>query len=298
MIWQLDDDIPLRAGAELIVDIPINLRGLHDVYIDDVILLTVDIPGTDNIARKKSAYLLAINTTARPNHPKEPIPSESMDVQDTLFAEAGLMEIKMILGWEFDFRRLKISLPENNFIAWTTNVNQLLAARTTTAKELKSRIGHLGHLTLVMPGVYHFLSRLRELHLLAMHRRSIRISDICRDDLLLMLWFLDIDKKRVNMNLIPFRKPTHGYWSNSCPFGLRGYPDNSFAWHFEIPEELRFRALKNLLEYIASIITPWVDMLAGRLNEGDCALSMTYSSTSAGGSTRPTSESLPASMLT
>ena len=97
-----------------------------------------------------------------------------------------------------------------------------------------------------------------------------------------MLRFLDIAKKGISMNLIAFRKPTHIYRSDSCPFGLGGYSDEGFAWHFEIPEDLRFHASNNLLEYIASIITPWVDMLAGRLNQGDCALSMTDSSTSAG----------------
>ena len=81
-----------------------------------------------------------------------------MDAWDKLFAEAGLAEIKMILGWEFDFRHPKISLPKNKFIAWTTHVNQLLVAGLTTAKELKSTIGRLGHLALVVPGVYHFLT--------------------------------------------------------------------------------------------------------------------------------------------
>ena len=99
----LDNNIPFGAGAELIVDIPINPRGSHDVYINDVILLTVNIPGTNNIARGQSASLLAINTTTRLNHPKEPIPRESMDARDKLFAEANLTETKMILGWEFDF---------------------------------------------------------------------------------------------------------------------------------------------------------------------------------------------------
>jgi len=97
-----------------------------------------------------------------------------------------------------------------------------------------------------------------------------------------MLRFLDIAKKGISMNLIAFRKPTHIYQSDSCPFGLGGYSDEGFTWHFKIPEDLRFRASNNLLEYIVSIITPWVDMLAGRLNQGDCALSMTESSTSAG----------------
>ena len=46
----LDDNIPLGEGAELIVDIPIDPCGSHDVYIDNLILLTVDIPGTNNVA--------------------------------------------------------------------------------------------------------------------------------------------------------------------------------------------------------------------------------------------------------
>jgi hypothetical protein len=84
------------------------------------------------------------------------------------------------------------------------------------------------------------------------------------------------------MNLIAFRKTTQVYWSDSCPLGLGGYPDKGFAWCFEIPEELRFCELNNLLEYIALIITPWVKMLAGQLNWGNYALLMTGSSTSAG----------------
>jgi hypothetical protein len=79
----------------------------------------------------------------------------------------------------FDFRKLQISLPKNKFIAWTSNVSKLITKGTTTAKELESTIGQLGHLALVVPGVHHFLSRLRELQQWATHRRSIQISDIC-----------------------------------------------------------------------------------------------------------------------
>ncbi len=105
-------------------------------------------------------------------------------------AEAGLSETKMILGWSFDFRRLLISLLKNKFIAWTTTINKLLVKGSYTAKELESTIGRLGHFALVVPGVHHFLSRLRELQQLATRRRSIRLSDNCREDLLLMLRFL------------------------------------------------------------------------------------------------------------
>ena len=84
------------------------------------------------------------------------------------------------------------------------------------------------------------------------------------------------------MNLITFCKPTYVYWLNFCPFGLGGYSDKGLAWRFEIPTDFQFCASNNLIEYIAPIITPWVDMLAGRLNHSNCALLMMDSSMSVG----------------
>ena len=45
----MEDNVPFGIGQELIVDIDVNPRGFNDVYIDDMIPLTVDIPGTDNL---------------------------------------------------------------------------------------------------------------------------------------------------------------------------------------------------------------------------------------------------------
>ena len=70
----LDDNIPFGQGKELIVDIPIDPRGMVDVYIDDLIGLTVEIPNSKNVARLERATLLALHTIARPVHPDEPIP--------------------------------------------------------------------------------------------------------------------------------------------------------------------------------------------------------------------------------
>ena len=46
--------------------------------------------------------------------------------------------------------------------------------------------------------------------------------------------------------------------------------------------DLQGRASNNLLEHIASIITPWIDIIRRRLKPGDFSLSMTDSSTSEG----------------
>ncbi len=106
-----------------------------------------------------------------------------MDARDKLFAEAGLTELKMILGWEFDFQRLKVALSKNKFILWTMDVSQLLDNGTTTAKALEPTIGRLEHLTLVVPSVHYFLSGLRELQRMATHCRLIQINKPCQADL-------------------------------------------------------------------------------------------------------------------
>ncbi len=79
---------------------------MHDIYIDNIICLTLKIHGTDHVAQGQASALLAINATPCPNHPSKPIPQEGMDARDKLLAEAGLSETKVILGWLFNFRIL------------------------------------------------------------------------------------------------------------------------------------------------------------------------------------------------
>ena len=86
----MDDDIPFGIGKELIVDIDVKSRGIHDIYINDMIAIMVDIPGTDNLARCAAAGLLAIHATAQPKHLEEPIPREEMEARNKLAAKAGL----------------------------------------------------------------------------------------------------------------------------------------------------------------------------------------------------------------
>eukprot|EP00957_Ditylum_brightwellii_P019165 1444735-Ditylum_brightwellii.AAC.1 len=55
----------------------------------------------------------------------------------------------------------------------------------------------------------------------------------------------------------------------SCPAGLGGYSHDGRAWCFYLPPSLQFRASNNVLEHLASIITPWIDILEGLLEKGD-----------------------------
>jgi hypothetical protein len=67
-----------------------------------------------------------------------------------------------------------------------------------------------------------------------------------------MLKLLEKARGGIDMNLLGFRSPDRIYYSNSCPAGLGGYSDQGFAWRF--------------LEFLAAVVTPWIDIVSGRLN--------------------------------
>ncbi len=160
----MPDDVPFGIGKELIVDVEINPRGIHDIYINNLIGLGLDLPDCNNITRSERAPLLTIDAFSWRIHKEELIPHYDMAACHKLIAEGLFEESKMILGWKWDFWHLTISLPPNKFTAWTNNISKMIIERKVTAKELESTIGRLTHLSLIIPTVYHFLSRLRELH--------------------------------------------------------------------------------------------------------------------------------------
>jgi hypothetical protein len=54
------------------------------------------------------------------------------------------------------------------------------------------------------------------------------------------------------------------------------------AWRFEIPLNLRLRASLNSLEFIACVITIWVDILRNQISSEDCILSQSDSTSASG----------------
>jgi hypothetical protein len=199
-----------------------------------------------------------------------------------LSTEGALEEQKIILGWYFDIQLLTIAIPENKLIAWTESINSMLLTGKTTPKDLEQLIGRLGHLGMVVPFVHHFLSRLGDLHHCSKKWRGVALPDKCKKDLELILYFLEIGGKGVNMNFIACLAPTHTYHSDLCPTGLGWYSNEGFSWCYSIPQSLQFQASNNLLKFLAAIITLSIDIHANCLQSEDCTLSMTDSSTAEG----------------
>jgi hypothetical protein len=97
-----------------------------------------------------------------------------------------------------------------------------------------------------------------------------------------MLKILDKAKGGIDMNLLGFRSPDRIYYLDSCPPGLCSYSNQGFAWRFRIPDNLLFHVSNNLLEFLAAIITPCIDIIGGRLSPGNCTLLMTDSTMTKG----------------
>jgi hypothetical protein len=202
---RLDDQIPFGKGIELIVDISVDSRGMNDIYINDLVSLTVEVEGSDNLVQCNRAPLLMFDMCLQTLDDNEPIPREMMEARNKLESKALLEETKMILGWLINFRRLLIILPGNKFTAWTTAIKTMIKDSMTTAKTLETNMGRLVHLGMAIPFVHHFMSHLRDLHSTAKRRQSVNINCKYLKDLQLMLGFLKMAKDGISLNSITFR---------------------------------------------------------------------------------------------
>ena len=276
----INDDIPFEPSLPLIVDIPRCITGKADVYIDDIISIILDMG--DNLAKGKLAAALAVHLVSRHTVDNEPIPRHPMISIPKLEAEGAIEETKIVLGWKLDTRRLLISLPDHKANAWKAQIDTILLTKKSTFKQLESLLGRLTHVSMVLKSILHFLSRIRSLMLAAKNRRFISLQKKHVLDLTLLKDFITSANKGINMNLLTFRRPSHCYRSDACPWGLGGFSNQGRAWRFEIPKNLLFRATLNMLEFLACVVCPWVDILEGDIPPLSCFLSMTDSSTSAG----------------
>lgn len=276
----LNDDTPFAPAKQTIVSIPREDKGTCDVYLDDMVAAGPDLPG--NARRLEAAIPLSIHTICRPIMKSEPIPRKAIISANKLKAEGALEETKLLLGWLLDTRRLQISLPNDKFKAWSDNINDLLATKQATHPLLDKLVGRLNHVGYIIPTARHFLSRIRRLKRKAKFKRKVSIPALVLADLELWLLLLSSANEGISMNLVTYRQPSHLFRSDACEHGLGGYSADGLAWRWPLPTHLLSRAHINLLEFMASIICIWLDILKGNVPPQSCILSMGDSTTATG----------------
>jgi hypothetical protein len=170
----LANDAPFGIGWDLIIDIPVNPRGIVDLYIDDFVGLSVDINNT--AVHLEQAPLLVVGSTAREVSRVKPLPRNDMEARPKLIAEIGLTKQKTILGWLLDFCLMMIALPDNKFHAYLKAISKMMDPGWTSKGELETNIKRWVHLGQIIPTIHHFLSRLRFLKQQAENRWQIKIN--------------------------------------------------------------------------------------------------------------------------
>ena len=87
--------------------------------------------------------------------------SNNLDQLTDWLKEHKITEVECMISDLTGITRGKIS-PTNKFIAWSTDVREMINHGTTRAQEIEQNIGRFTHLGVVMPSVHHFMSCLRE----------------------------------------------------------------------------------------------------------------------------------------
>ena len=145
----LDASIPLAQTKPLSVTMPETAIAKSDIFLDDNINVGIDTP--QNRPRLKGAVSLAVDVMSRPITTNEPLPRSALLNETKLAAEGALEETKIVFGWKLDTRRLLISLPDHKFVAWTSQIRNIIETKKTTAKELETVLGRLTNAASILP---------------------------------------------------------------------------------------------------------------------------------------------------
>ena len=274
-------DVPIAAARQMFVTVPLEIWGKIDCFIDDLPGVGLDTPA--NVIRLPAAILLAIELFTR-QYVNFPIPRDEMVSITKLVAELGMSEQKIILGWMYDSRRLLISLPREKYLAWSHQIRDLLKRKRSNHNELKTLVGRLDHAAGVMPLARHFMERIRFATKSTSDRPNMpyTLNKTVLADLELMLAVLERARKGINMNLLTYRIPNAQSKVDACPRGLGGYSKAGRAWRFIIPHHLLGRAHINLLEFLAILVSVWLDIIEESVKPLDCLLVMGDSTTAVG----------------
>jgi hypothetical protein len=277
------DDTPFAQARPMSVSIPVNDVGKADNYIDDMTPVCVDI--ADNAERCGAAAALVFDFLSRPLDPNESLPREVLLSMTKLMGEGRFQEIKTVLGWTLDTRRLLVSLSSDKFSLWSADIERHILSGSLLAAALETLVGRLEHVGYLIPLMRHFLGRIRRLKDAIISRgvRHVRLSAKIIADLRLFMVFLKQAHAGISMNLLTYRAPDHHHRADACEKGIGGYDmATGKAWRWEIPQEHWGKFTLNSLEFIASFISFWIGILDGTIKAGDCVLSETDSTSAQG----------------
>jgi hypothetical protein len=276
---QLEPDVVEFAPArELLMDWDLADNGVTDAYIDDIFTV-FPYYSDDQFHRGRNAALLAIDALGRPVHPDDPLPRDPIVATKKVMAEGTPSEVLTVLGWQIDTRRMIIQLPPEKADSWIADMDALICdgdkGYPIGLKRLESIQGRNVNVATIIPGAFHYQSRMYAAIKRAKRKRATRLRAEERRDLRLLRHLLEVAKRGVNLNDAVHRMPDHIGWSDAFEGGIGGFDlASGRAWRLEIPADLRHKKSQNFLEYLACMTQLLCMLDECDWKPGDCFLSV------------------------
>ena len=260
----LPEPIRYAKAQPMAVEVPTRSLGRGDCYLDDIIKVYVGIKSA--ILKHAASAPLAMFVSMRPLATDEPVPRKETLSLPKLKAEGTPSEMMIVLGWWLDTRRLLLRLPNDKFVAYSKEVEEILDAGKINGKDLEHIIGVFVHTSYAVPLSRHFLDnfrfRLQHLKKINPHQaQCLNRQEIC--DFVLWKKILAKAHEGVSLNGLTFRMPTRIGFSDSCPLGLGGLTHGGRGWRLKVNPELAAYGKdisNNLLEFLGMAITLWLSL--------------------------------------
>ena len=164
----------------------------------------------------------------------------------------------MVLGWLVDTRRLRISLPEEKAVHWSSEIQRVLEGRKVEHKLLERMIGTLTRAAFVVPGAMAFINPLRR-KLYGTRRGVLPLEEHEMGYMRCWLKLLKIAREGTPMKRLTLRKPGVTLFTDASKKGMGGYcRETGMAWRCIIPAGVLKRTTINHIEFLAVIVFLWI----------------------------------------
>ena len=197
-------------------------------------------------------------------------------------AEGTQEETKIVLGWMLNTRTFTLALPKLKVLSYTNQAKEILRLNIIHHKNPESIVGRLERTSYAVPNTKFFLNRIRGLLRNTKEYGCVRLPANIREDLTLHLKFIEKETLGMSINNLIFCSPSHFCWADSCPFRLGGYTVEGRVWRFYTLPSLRSENTNNVLEFMAQIITIWVDILENRMPQLSCIIACSNNASAVG----------------
>ena len=255
-----DTSIGLEEAHKLAVYIP-ERNSFADGYIDDCLSVALD--EDDEIQRSQEAPPLVVHAIFRPLDAADPLPRDENISIKKLKGEGQPSEKKVMLGWLIDTVTMRVYLPIDKAIDWSREIRIILEKNSVTMKELEKTIGRLNHTGYIIPVGRYFLNRLRHLLQRCEKYGKQHLQRWEKEDLVLWQKFLsNASQNGVSINNITYTEINSYIITDACEYGIGGYNlRTGAAWRLKLPNWMTTACHINLLEFIASVIGIWLEII-------------------------------------